>query len=92
MSNFICYPWRFWGETLSLTSFQVKLSEVAEAVLQMDPDGLFVIPETFVQKPFTSKRGKGPTRQTVSWEMMQSVDPTLEARVWELAQSYGYSR
>lgn len=70
----------------------MKLSEVAQAALQLDPNGLLVIPETFFQKPFASKRGEGPARQTVSWEMMQSVDADLEAKVWELAQSYGYSR
>lgn len=44
------------------------------------------------QKPFASKRAKRRTVKPVSWESMRSADASLEAQVWELAQSYGYTR
>ncbi|CAN0059479.1 unnamed protein product [Ascophyllum nodosum] len=68
----------------------VKLSEVVHAAPQLDPNGLLGSPEAFQQKPFSSKRGR--TRKEVSWESMRSADAQLEARVWELSKSYGYTR
>lgn len=47
---------------------------------------------TVEQQPFVSKRGRGKRSKAVTWEWMRSADASLEEQVWELAQSYGYSR
>ena len=44
------------------------------------------------QKPFSSKSNGRRKIQYVSWDAMRSADAELEAKVWELAQLYGYSR
>lgn len=49
-------------------------------------------PKDLRQKPFSSKRSGKRTVQYVSWDAMRSADAALEAKVWELAKSYGYSR
>lgn len=74
---------------------QVNLSEVVEAASLL---GTHMVssggasPTAFKQKPFSSKRRGRRTVKTVTWEAMRSADAGLEAKVWELAQSYGYSR
>ena len=45
------------------------------------------------QQPFKRKsKTKSKDRQEVTWEEMRSLDKSLEAKVWELAQRYGYTR
>ncbi|CAM9312950.1 unnamed protein product [Discosporangium mesarthrocarpum] len=44
------------------------------------------------QKSFSSKRLKGRSQKKLTWKDLREADPALEAQVWELAQSYGYSR
>lgn len=73
---------------------QVNLADVVRAAPLLDTAGARTgsAAKTIEQKPFASKRAKRRSVKAVSWESMRSADASLEAQVWELAQSYGYTR
>lgn len=70
------------------------LSEVVAAAPQLsDSLGGVDAARRIAQKPFASKRWRGKRKpKPVTWETMRSADASLEQQIWELAQSYGYSR
>lgn len=41
---------------------------------------------------FVSRRARPKSSRPVTWEWMREADASLEARIWGLAQEYGYSR
>lgn len=74
---------------------QVNLNDVVRAAPLLGTSGArtdAAAKKIIEQKPFASKRAKRRTAKAVSWESMRSADASLEAQVWELAQSYGYTR
>lgn len=74
----------------------MDLSEVIDAAPQLlgsSANAQDAIARSRLEKAsFVSKRARRKTWKPVTWEWMRAADASLEARIWELAQTYGYSR
>jgi len=87
--------WVGWNEMVEKTShYRVQMEEydLKELIEEMKWDK-FLDGKEVQQQPFKRKsKTKTKDRQEVTWEEMKSLDASLEAKVWELAQRYGYTR